>query len=92
MAQAAVRRNQELEIVLGLIREAVRRLDFNGIRVARASHPKVDPCKSSYRKAYSVLSQRLCPHCDWIIGFFVLPDKRLNLTARMGVFDLSPVC
>ena len=36
MAQAAVRRNRELEKVLGLIREAVRRLDLNGIRVARA--------------------------------------------------------
>jgi hypothetical protein len=36
MAQAAVRRNQELEKVLDLIREAVRRLDRNGIRVARA--------------------------------------------------------
>jgi hypothetical protein len=34
MAQAAVRRNRELEKVLGLIREAVRRLDLNGIRVA----------------------------------------------------------
>ena len=34
MAQAAVRRNRELEKVLGLIREAVRRLDRSGIRVA----------------------------------------------------------
>jgi len=36
MAQAAVRGNRELEKVLGLIREAVRRLDCSGIRVARA--------------------------------------------------------
>ncbi len=36
MAQAAVRGNQELEKVLGLIREAVRRLERGGIRIPRA--------------------------------------------------------
>lgn len=34
--------------------------------------PKVDICKLSWRKEYSIARQRLCPNCDRIIGGLIV--------------------